>query len=176
MFDKLPALKVYLLPGFAALLLLLSYPFALKKTLEAWQLNRQLSLRAANTSDLSVQPAYLERQQANLARTIGLFRVDSLSYRSRLLGVIGKAAEVEKVRILELPEEPLGPFYLAPLFSARRLSFEGDYFALERLLARLGSLPSLGFLRSAEFKAIERHTAQGTVKVLTLQVYLETVR
>jgi hypothetical protein len=176
MLDKLPALKAYLLPAFVALLLVLSYPFAFKKTMEAWQLNRELSLRAARASDLSVQPSYLERQQQNLSRALDLFRVDSLNYRSRLLQAVGGAAEAEKVRILELPEEPLNAYYLSPLFSAHRISFEGDYFALERLLARLDTLPSLGFLRSAEFKAIERHTALGTVKALTLQVYLEALR
>lgn len=176
MLEKLSFKKEYRLVLLVLFLLAMSWFFAFKKTVASWRLNRQLAVQMEQVSDLSVQPSYLMRKAANLGRTIAFFKVNTQDYRSRLLGRLGELAELEKVRVLEVPTEAGDSYYSTPLFTIEKLSFEGDFFALERFLNRLGKVEGIGFIRSAEFKVTEQHTFAGSRKSLSMEVYLETVK
>lgn len=173
MLQQLPIKKDYLLIAATIILLLLCYQLAFKKTLEAWQINRQLKSQLAQAADLSYQPAYLERKNRNLSQIIARYNMDTLAFRSISISMIAAIAAKEQVKLSEVPVQ--NAFYHADQFSVQKLGFEGGYFALAKVLSQLQASAGIGIVRSADFKSTENRSQTGTTQKLTLEVYLETV-
>lgn len=172
MFKQIPVKKEYLLAAATAVLLLFCYQLAFKKTLEAWQVNRQLKAQAARAADLSYQPAYLERKNSNLARILARYQTDTLAFRSSTINTIAAIAAKEQVKLSEVPVQ--NPFYHADRFMIQKLGFEGGFFALEKVLDQLQASKDIGMVRSADFKVVEVRAGSKPVRQLVLEVYLET--
>jgi hypothetical protein len=173
MFQHIPVKKEYLMAAGTAILLLFCYQLAFKKTMDAWQINRQLKARVARAADLSYQPAYLERKNSNLARIVARYKTDTLAFRSSSINTIAAIAAQEQVKLSAVPVQT--PFYHADQFSVQKLGFEGGFFALEKVLSQLQASNGIGMVRSADFKLVEVRAGSKPVRKLVLEVYLETV-
>jgi hypothetical protein len=167
MIKQLPFKKEYLLLAATMVLLLLSYQLAFKKTINAWQLNSSLKQQLTRSTDVSFQPGYQERKNANLDQIIHLYQVDTSEFRSSIISTIAEIAGKENVKLSEVPTGD--PAYHTSQFIIQRLRFEGDYFLLEKVLNRLRSVPGVGIIRSAQFKS----TKNEKTKKLLLEVYFE---
>lgn len=173
MLNQLPIKKEYLLVAATALLLLICYQLAFKRTLEAWQTNRQLKAQLAQAADLSYQPAYLERKNNNLARIIDCYQADTAAFRSNSISTIASIAEKEQVKLSEVPVQ--NPLYHTDRFIIQKLNFEGNFFTLAKMLNQLQALKGIGIVRSADYKTTENRSGPGSARKLMLEVYLETV-
>ena len=174
MLDKLPVKKEYLLIGAAILLLLLSYELALKKTVEAWRIHQQLSTQLAQGTDLSVQPAYLERKNRNLDKIISSYKTDTVAFRSTMISAISLLAEREGVKLSTLPMQD--PLFHSDKFIIQKLGFEGDFFSLTRVLNHLRLTSNIGMIRSFAYKLPSGRYKEVKSVPIFLEVYLESVK
>jgi len=172
MFRQLPIKKKHLLIAATAILFLFCYQLAFKRTLEAWRVNKQLQTKVAAAVDVSYQPAYVQRKNANLDRIIAFYKTDTTALRSSIVSAIGVLAEQNQVKLSEVPVQ--NPLYHTDQFIIQRLGFEGDFFTLLKMLNELQALKGIGIIRSAVFKATETRSGNNQGKKLTLEVYLET--
>ena len=172
MLNKLPVKKEYLLVAAAILLLLLSYRFAFKKTMEAWQINHHLKEQLVQSTDLSIQPAYLERQNNNLSKIIGRYKTDTVAFRNNIISSISSIAETQNVKLTEVPVTD--PLYHTDQLIIQKLSFEGDFFSLTKVLNKLQSSENIGAVRAATYRLTGQNA--GEAKKLVLEVYIETVK
>lgn len=169
MLDKLPIKKEYILIAGAVLLLLVSYELAFKKTIEAWQIHRRLSAQLTQGTDLSVQPAYLERKDKNLDKIISGYQIDTVSFRSTIISTISLLAEREGVKLSALPVQD--PLFRSDQFIIQKLGFEGDFFSLTKVLNRLRLTKGVGMIRSFAYKMPSGKNEE-TKGPLILEVYL----
>lgn len=168
MLKKIPFKKKYLLAIGAVLMLGISYRLAFSRTLEAWTLSQSLKSQLAQQSDVSYEPGYFQKQQANLSKILNLYQADSLALHNQLVNALSAIAQDENVKLLQLPMPEMvqnAPFYL------QKIAFEGDYFKLEKVLYRLENNKP-GFVRSIEISTTRKTNA--TDAHTTLVVLLET--
>jgi hypothetical protein len=174
MLKQLPLKKEYLLIAAAIVLLLLSYQLAFKKTIEAWQINKRLKEQLIRATDLSYQPAYLERKNKNLTNIINRYKTDTVAFRSNIISSISSIAEKENVKLSEVPVQD--PLYHTNQFIIQKLNFEGSYFALTKVLKQLQARSGIGMVRSVTYKAINVKSNKDEAKKLIIEVYLETAK
>ncbi|MFI5139337.1 MAG: hypothetical protein ACHQIM_16060 [Sphingobacteriales bacterium] len=174
MLKQIPIKKEYLLIAASIILLLLCYQLAIKKTIEAWQINKQLKAQMAQAADLSYQPAYLERKNNNLSKIISLYKTDTVTFRSNTISAISSIAEKENVKLSEVPLQD--PMYHTDKFIIQKLNFEGGFFALTKVFNQLQATSGIGVVRAASYKVIGLMSGEDDVKKLVLEVYLETVK
>jgi hypothetical protein len=156
------------------ILLLLSYQLAFKKTIAAWQLNKQLKAQIAQASDLNYQPAYLERKNNNLSKIINLYKTDTVSFRSNIISTISSIAEKENVKLSEVPVQD--PLFHTDKFIIQKLDFEGGFFALTKVLNQLQATNGIGRLRSLDYITIGVKSNSDEMRKLVLEVYLEIAK
>lgn len=174
MLKQLPVKKEYLVIIATIIMLLISYQLAFKKTIEAWQLNKQLKAQLAQAADLSYQPAYLERKNSNLTHIISRYKTDTVAFRSNIISDIATIAEKENVKLSEVPLQD--PLFHTDQFIVQKLNFEGDFFALTKVFNQLQATPGIGMIRSVTYKVTGTGANTAAAKKLVLEVYLETVR
>lgn len=174
MLKQIPIKREYLLIAVSIVLLLLCYQLAFKKTIEAWQVNKQLKTQVAQAADLSYQPAYLERKNNNLSKIIALYKTDTIAFRSNTISVISSIAESENVKLSEVPLQD--PIYHADQFIIQKLDFEGGFFALTKVLNQLQATNGVGVVRAATYKVTGTRSGVDDVRKLVLEVYLEAVK
>ncbi|MFI5161956.1 MAG: hypothetical protein ACHQHN_11800 [Sphingobacteriales bacterium] len=171
--DKLPIKKDYLLIAGSIFLLLIGYELAFKTTVDAWQTHKQLQAQLAQSTDLSYQPGYLERQNGNLDKIIALYKTDTTAFRSNSISAISLLAEKEQVKLNDVPVED--PVYHTARFTIQKLSFEGEFFNLLKFLGQLQKTSGIGIVRSVDFKIIGLHQGASDNKKLVLEIFLESV-
>ncbi|WP_259071771.1 hypothetical protein HDF24_25505 [Mucilaginibacter sp. X4EP1] len=174
MLKNIPIKKEYLLVAGTIIAVLICYQLAFKKTIMAWQLNKQLNTQLTQASDLNVQPAYLERKSANLSKITALYKTDTTAFRSNVISNIAGIAEKENVKLSEVPLQD--PSFHTDKFIIQKLDFEGDFFSLTKVLKQLQSTPQIGMLRSVSYKSIGIRSNSDESKKLVLEVYLELVK
>ena len=174
MLKQFPLKKEYLLIAASIVLLLLSYQLAFKKTIEAWQANKQLKAQITQASDLNYQPAYLERKNTNLSKIINLYKTDTISFRSIIISTISAIAEKENVKLSEVPVQD--PLFHTDKFIIQKLNFEGGFFALTKVLNQLQATKNIGMLRSLDYKTVGVRSNSDETRKLVLEVYLELAR
>jgi len=172
MFERFPIQKKHLLVVGTLLMLLLCYQLSFKKTIAAWQMNKQLNAQFAQSINLSIQPAYLERKNLNLHKIINSYRIDTNAFRSNILSTISLMAEKENVKLSEIPIQD--PLYNNQRFIYQKLSFEGNFFDLTKVLDELKKGKGIGMIRSIAYKAINLHENSG--QKLLLEIWVETVK
>ncbi len=173
MLKQLPLKREYLLLIGAVVLLLLSYQLALKKTIQAWQLNSNLKQQITQHTGISNQPEYEERKNKNLDQLIRVYKADTTEFRSGVINMVAEIAEKEKAKLTDAPI--IDPMYRNPQFHIQKLNLEGDYFALEKVLQRLQSTRNIGIIRSASLKTKLNLGNTNKSKKVTLEVYLEII-
>jgi len=174
MLKQIPIKKEYLLIAASIVLLLLCYQLAFKKTAEAWQINKQLRTQIAQATDLSYQPAYLERKNNNLSQIINRYKTDTIAFRSNTISAISSIAEKEDVKLSEVPLQD--PLYHSDQFIIQKLNFEGGFFALTKVLNKLQATNGIGVVRSVAYKVMGVRSGADEDKKLILEVYLESVK
>jgi hypothetical protein len=168
--KQLPFKKEYLLAGAATILLLLSYQLAFKKTIAAWQLNHRLKQELATSADISSEPQYQERKNNNLGQVIGLYRADTLEFRSNMIGEITKIAEKENVKLTAVPSRD--PLFHSSKFLIQKLDLEGDYFSLTKVFDLLNKARGIGVIRSSTYKSATIMAVSSGEKKVTLELYI----
>jgi hypothetical protein len=171
MFNRQYLKREYILIGATVILLIACYQLAFKKTITAWQINKQLKAQLAQSSDVSIQPGYIQRKNANLDRILDLYRADTINFRSNIITEISSVAEDVNVKLSEVPTQD--PTYYNTWFLAQKLSFEGDYFSLMKLFNRLQKTNGIGIIRAAELRVISPTNGSEKVKNPTLKIYFE---
>jgi hypothetical protein len=174
MLDKLPVKKEYLLIAASIILLLLSYQLAFKKTIEAWQINKQLKQQLSRGTDLSYQPAYLVRKDKNLTAILNNYKTDTVAFRSNTISAIALIAEKQHVKLSEVPLQD--PMFHNDQSIIEKLNFEGSFFALTKVLHALLTTNGIGIVRSATYKTTRLSSSNNQQKKLVLEVYLEIVK
>lgn len=169
MLKQLPFKKQYLLIAATIVLLLLSYRFAFKRTIEAWQINKNLKAQIAQSSDLSLQPAYLERKSNNLNKILSLYKTDTVAFRSNIINTISLIAEKEGVKLSDVPLQ--NSLYRSDKHMIQKLSFEGMYFSLVKLLNQLQNSPGIGVVRSVTLKMQKENSNGGAKGNIVMDVY-----
>jgi hypothetical protein len=165
--------REYLFIAATTLACVICYQLAFKKTIIAWQLNKQLKAQLAQSSDVSIQPGYTARKNANLDRILDLYTGDSLNFRSITISKIALVAEAGQVKLAEVPYE--NRVYSNSKFLIQKLNFEGDYFSLMKVFQQLGQRKEAGIIRSAAFRA-KRGTDSEKEKKLIMELYFETIK
>lgn len=163
--------KEYWLIAATAMLMLLCYQLAFKKTIQAWQTNSQLKAQLAQASDLSYQPGYLQRKTQNLEMILARYRTDTLSLRGNTIATIASIAEKEGIKLSGVPDQD--PAFNTARFIIQKLDFEGSYPALVKTLSRLEEQQNIGVPRSISLKTIEERTADKTTGKTVMEVLME---
>lgn len=174
MLKQLSIKREYLMIAATIILLLLCYKLAFKKTIEAWQIHKGLNAQLTQATDLSYQPAYVERKNSNLTKIINRYKTDTIAFRSNAISAISSIAEKENVKLSEVPLQD--PLYHTEQFIIQKLNFEGDFFALTKTLDQLQATVGIGMVRSASYKMIISRSSTDEVKKLVLEVYLGTAK
>jgi len=169
MLKQLPFKKQYLLTGATIVLLLLSYQFAFKRTIEAWQINKNLKTQIARSSDLSLQPAYLERKSNNLNKILSLYKTDTVAFRSNIISTISLIAEKQGVKLSDVPLQ--NALYRSDKYIIQKLSFEGGYFSMVKVLDQLQNSPGIGTLRSVTLKLQKANSNSSESSNIIMDVY-----
>jgi len=166
-----PFEKKYLLICGAVLLTLVSYLLAVKNTLAAWEVNKQLKSQLAQGTDLSYDSEYLDRKNQNLDRLIARYKVDTAIFRSSMLSNISVLAETNHARLVDAPVNDAA--FRTENYMVQKLSFEGNFFDLNKLLNQIERNDRVGVMRALEFRMVEQRAGIEEFKKLQLVVYLE---
>lgn len=169
MLKQLLFKKNFLLAGGSLLLLLVCYQFAFKRTLDAWQLNRQLTEQLGSGNDLGYQPGYLDRKGRNLDRILELYRSDTTLFRSGTISTIAVLAAKYKVKLTVVPARDA--IYQRDHSVIQKLGFEGDFFALNRFLNQLESSTGIGMPVAVDLKT-QRKGINPDQQRLMMDVYM----
>jgi len=173
MLKQLPFKKQHLLTCATIVLLLLSYQFAFKRTIEAWQINKNLKTQIARSSDLSLQPAYLERKSNNLNKILSLYKTDTVAFRSNIISTISLIAEKEGVKLSDVPLQ--NALYRSDKYIIQKLSFEGGYFSLVKVLNQLQNSPGIGVVRSVTLKMQKTNSKGEAGSSIVMDVYFAAI-
>ncbi|HJP62272.1 MAG TPA: hypothetical protein VJ844_02465 [Mucilaginibacter sp.] len=169
--QKLLNIKMdYLLIAASIFLLVLTYQFAFKKTIDAWQLHTSLKKEITQSTDAGYQPGYLERKNANLDKILTAYDVDTNNYRNNILSRISSIAEQQHVKLFEAPLE--NPLYRTSQLVIQRIDFEGDYFSLEKTLNKLETTKDIGVIRSVAIK-LRGANSPGVGKKVNMEIYIK---
>lgn len=174
MFEKYPGIKTYyLLIGLGLLMGFLTYHFAIRHTIASWKLNESLKTSLAKSTDVSYDPAYLNRKKVNLDRILAGYKADTANLRSLAISTLAITAAKNNVRLTEVP----GPetTVRAGKFVAQPLRFEGDYFSLIRFLDQVQQSSNIGVVRSVSIKSQPPGQQKQAKRTLTMQIYLTSI-
>ena len=174
MMQRLLIKKDYLFILMAIVLLIICYQLAFKRTFAAWQLHKRLTGQSAQSGNLSVQPAYLYRKDQNLSKIIGQYKTDTSLFRSNIISTISLLAEKENVKLSDVPVQD--PLYNTSRFTIQKLSFDGDFFSLTKVLNRLYLTHDVGIVRSVTYRTVKLRSKAEDVKKIIMDVYLENVK
>ena len=174
MLKQIPLKSEHLFVVATILAFLLCYQLAFKKTIAAWQIHRQLTTQMARANDLSYQPAYMERKSMNLSRVIGLYKADTVTFRSNTISRIAGIGEKENVKLSEVPLQD--PLYHTDKFILQKLVFEGSFFAITNVLNQLQNTPDIGLVRAFTYRSIGIKSSNDEARKLVLEVYIEMIK
>ena len=159
-------IKNRLLLAGALLLLILSWPLALRKTSDAIALNHQLSLKNEDKSNLSYNPAYLNQKGRVLEQLVARYTLDSAGWKNELWLKASGAASAKGLSVSYNPEllKALADTGNTDILR-QSISFGGDYRKLVALLDTLEKMECVGFVSSAKFERVKNMNAEGGDKL-----------
>ncbi len=148
----------------AVIVLVICYQLAFKKTIEAWELNKRLTLQMRQSSDVSVPPGYLKRKEKNLDRLLDLFKPGDNNSRGEIINKVSIAAESEHLKVEEVPlpdtSAENGGYVI------QRMFLSGEYFAALRTLHKLEQNNEAGMIRSLTLKTAKTQDIKNDKKLL----------
>lgn len=169
MLKQLPIKKEYWFIAGVLLLTFISYQLAFKKTIEAWQIGKDLKDKQNLKADLSYQPGYLKRKNANLDSIISRYRADTANFRNSSISTISVIAEKQGVKLSEVPVQDAS--FNSEKVVIQKLTFEGDFFSITKTLNVLQGTKGIGFVRSVSYRL--GRTDEGK---LFADVYIEILK
>ena len=167
--KQLPIKKEYLFLVGVVALMLIGYQLAFKRTIEAWQINKQLKEQQTSGTNLSYQPGYLKRKSANQDSAISRYRADTATFRNYSISAISIIAEKRGVKLSEVPVQDAS--FINGRFTIQKLTFEGDFFSMTKTLNDLQKTKDIGVVRSVSYRL--SRTAEGK---LFADVYMEILK
>jgi hypothetical protein len=160
---------------FAAVLvvfLVICYRFAVNRTVEAWQLNRQLTSRSARVSDITIQPSYIVRKGRNIKNILDLYRIDSVELRNNIISKIAVMADIEDVHLSEAPMQNSVDSSNSVL---QQLSFTGSYNNILKFVDKMQHAQKMGVVRTVIIQS-DKKLKEANKKQLACQIYLEMLK
>ncbi len=155
----------------AALLLLLSWPLALRKTFDSISLHHDLNRRRADKSDLSYNPQYLSEKDRTLDHLLSRYTLDSAEWKNEFWLKVSGAATGKGITVNYTPEQmKLMADTGKSKVIRQNISFSAGYGKLMALLDTLERMEGVGFVSSAKFERVKNMNAEGGDKL-----YLRTV-
>ncbi|MDO3645235.1 hypothetical protein [Mucilaginibacter sp. L3T2-6] len=171
--DKLLQYNKIVFAAVLVVFLLICYRLSISRTVEAWQLNKQLTSRSAHISDISVQPSYIVRKGRNIKNILGLYRIDSAELRNNIISKIASMADIENVHLSEAPMQS------APDSTSKavlqQLNFAGNYGNILKFLNKLQHTRGLGLVRTVIIQR-DKKLKEADKKLLACQIYLEMLK
>lgn len=172
MLQKLFINKTYLFAAGVLLLFLVSYQLAFKNTIAAWKTNRHLKEQLNRQTDVTYQPAYLERKNKNLDAIIAKLKIDSSEFKGRVIATLAKLTEKSNVKIIRLYDDD--EYYHTKFNLVQRVDLEGNYFELLKFLDQIEQLNGVGVLRSVDISS-RKNTALNSPK-LTMTIWMDSIK
>src|ERR1700740_3048520 len=142
MLKDIIAKNNYLLFILVGLLVFASYQLAIKRTIAAWQTNKEMKRQSNSLFNLSYQPDYEKRKGDNIDKILDLYNADTSDFRNKSINTIASAAEKHNVKLIEIPSQL--PEDSDSSSRVERLAFEGDY---DSLLTTLYVIESTSHIR-----------------------------
>ncbi|MEN0052351.1 MAG: hypothetical protein AAGC65_01715 [Mucilaginibacter sp.] len=170
MWKYWPYKKDYLLIAGSVVLLIICYRLAFSRTIADWRVYRELNSQVSAGEPLAYQPGYLEHQSRSLEKILALYKSDTTLFRSNTITTIAALADKHGVKLTGLPVEET--LYHTPNAILQKLSFTGDFFALNRFWYDLELSKGLGMPRSVVIKK-ERKGAETEAGKLNMDVLME---
>ncbi|QEM09148.1 hypothetical protein [Mucilaginibacter rubeus] len=168
-----PFKKDYLLVLIIALMVTAGYKLAFKRTMEARSLNKEFKEQLKQQHSVADQPGYTERKDTNLARIIGLYRVDTVTFRNNAINSIALIAEKNNVKFISAPLQEKR--YHTEKYMLQKLSFSGDFFSLLKLLNQLQAAKGTGMIRSCSFRVPSGRASPEVAKSVLLDIVFQVV-
>ncbi len=168
----LPVKKNQLIITGTVLLVLASYQFAFKNTFEAWHANKKLKDQFAQTNDVSYQPNYLNRKAYNLNTIIETYKADTSTFRNNCINKVALVAVKENVKLSDVPAPNVS--LNADRLMIQRISLEGSYFSLIKVLQSIQQSEGIGFVRSASVRIMR--SPGNVANRLMADVFLEIAK
>lgn len=143
----------------SGLILLLSWPLALKKTWEEIRLNKELKGKGEETL-LSFNPNHLKEKEEVLESLLIRYTLDSAESKNEFWMKVSGAASRSGVSVNYNPDVRSVTLAADSAMMNQQISFEGDYRNLVLLMDTLEKTEGVGFLRSASFKKAKSRSAE----------------
>lgn len=160
----------YLFVFGVVVLLTISYVFAFKKTITAWQDYQRLS-DEINRPSIASQPQYVEREYQQLKLIVNRFTVKPETFRSAVISQISSAAEKNNVAVKTVLAEDTA--IVAGHLRLQLLTLNGGYANLLHLLNDLQTQSKAGYIRSVTFKKpVQIIGDKSNNKLVDLQIYI----
>ena len=144
--------KKYVLLALGLLLAWLSWTLAFQKTINTCLQYRELTGQVEAHQGMTFPAAYMGRKQANLVKILGSYHADSAAFRDNLLYQAAFLAGREYVKVIQVPTSEAGNSGTC----LQRVTFQGSYFGLVRLLWALKKTKGTGGVRAVRIRQVAR--------------------
>ena len=144
--------KKYALLALGLLLAWLAWALAFQKTVGAYLQYRELTGQVETRQEMTFPAAYLGRKQANLVKILGSYHVDPAAFRDNLLYQAAYHAGQENVKVTQVPASET----VNSGTCLQRVTFQGSYFGLVRLLLALKRTKGIGGVRAVRVRQSAR--------------------
>ena len=158
MLEKLLQKRGLLMGVGSVLLLFICYWFAFSKTIEAWQLNKQLTVQSMHPAEIVNQPSYIIRKGKNIKQTLNLYKIDTIEVRNNILSRIAVIAEGENIQLSEVPVQDVPDS--SSFIMVQKLNFQGNYVSLLKFLDKVNQTAGVGIIRSMSIKSSKKNGEQ----------------
>lgn len=147
----------------------LTYQFAIKNTIAAYETNKRLKTSLMSNSVEFLPADFMQRKDRNLKKILGKYSLDPVTFKGKSIGEVASIAERENLKLIEIPV--LDPFYNTEKFLIQRMDFEGDFYSIVRFIQRIQNEQKVGVLKSLSLKTEMNGIEQG--KKLSLEIFLQ---
>jgi len=143
----------------SGLIMLLSWPLALKKTWQEIALNKELKGKDEGNL-LSYNPNHLKEKQEILGSLLTRYTLDSAEWKNEFWMKVSGAASRSKISVNYNPDLRSSTSVPDSALMNQRISFVADYRDLVLLMDTLEKTQGVGFLCSASFKKVKSRRAE----------------
>jgi hypothetical protein len=163
----------YAFPAAVVGFLFICYQLAIKKTVLAWQINRQFKSELIASADIGSQPGYMVRKQKNLQAIVNRYSADSNAFRSAVISRTALIANQWNIVVSAVPMQE--PALQTEKTAVERVNFNGSYVQLLQALQDIERADDIGLVRSVKFNAPRAIGQQGG-RLLEMSVCLQVIK
>jgi hypothetical protein len=136
---------------FIVLLMVISYFFAIKKTIDLSQTYEELLSNKKNSEEYALSKVKLETKRDSLQNVLGGFKNSSVYLQNKLLVKLDKYSKKNKVKIVSI-EEPFKFEINDVVINYFRFTLQGDYVPMAKTLNQIETGSNFGEIVSLQFK------------------------